>query len=316
MANQTRSSVNEFVLLGFPGLGEKFFLVVSITIFFLYNVSLFANGIVLVLIIMRHHLHLPMYLILANLAFSDLLFDTLTLPKIIAKYWFGDGSLSFSFCFIQMFFVHFLATLDSLIIMLMAIDRYVAICKPLRYHTIISNRLVIILCLLFWLFAAIIGLVITTLGLWLPYCGPNRIKSCFCSLTPVAVLSCADSGWARRSGFVIALFAHVSPLSFIVFSYIIVLARMRSMWRSENMQKAFYTCITHWFVIGLYFIPRLAVYTYNQVQLIPNADLNVLLICLYTFAPHFTSPIIFCLRTEEIKKTLRVVLSRMTTKEY
>ncbi|KAM3936264.1 olfactory receptor 2A12-like [Leptodactylus fuscus] len=316
MANTTQSNVFEFVLLGFPGLAETFSPVVSITIFLFYNVSLCANGIVIVLIVLSKHLHQPMYVIVGHLAFSDLLFDTLTLPKIIAKYWFGAGSLSFSVCFIQMFFVHYLATFDSFIIMLMAMDRYVAICKPLRYHTIISNRVVTILCLLFCLCAAIIGLVITTLGLWLPYCGPNRIKSCFCSLTPVAVLSCADSSSARRTGFIIALFAHVCPLSFIVFSYIVILSKMCSLGHSENWQKAFYTCTTHWFVIGLYFIPRLVVYTYNQIQLIPNADVNVLLICLYTFAPHFASPIIFCLRTEEIKRTLRNVLRRGTTKMY
>ncbi|XP_069828860.1 olfactory receptor 6P1-like [Dendropsophus ebraccatus] len=316
MANQSQSNVQEFVLLGFPGLAPRFSFAVSITFFLLYNVSLWANGLVIVLIILRGHLHQPMYVIVGNLAFSDLICDTLTLPKIIAKYWFEDGSLSFSMCFVQMFFVHYLSTLDSLIIMLMAVDRYVAICKPLRYHTIINNRLVTILCLLFWLFAAIIGLVITSLGLWLPYCGPNRIKSCFCSLTPVAILSCVDSALARRTGFIIALFAHLSPLSFIVFSYIIILSKMCSLGRSENWQKAVYTCTTHWFVIGLYFIPRLTVYTYNQFQLIPNADVNVLLICLYTFAPHFTSPIIFCLRTEEIKKTLRDLLQRVVNKKY
>ncbi|XP_040278487.1 olfactory receptor 6B1-like [Bufo bufo] len=316
MANQTKSTVVEFVLLGFPGLAEKFYPVVSITIFLLYNLSLYANGIVIVLISLHEQLHQPMYVIVGNLAFSDLLFDTLTLPKIIAKYWFGHGSLAFSVCFLQMFFVHYLSTLDSFMILLMAMDRYVAICKPLRYHTIVSNRVVTILCLLIWVFAAIVGLVITTLGLWLSYCGPNRIKSCFCSLTPVAVLSCADSASARRTGFIIALFAHVCPLSFIVFSYIISLSKLSSLGRSENWQKAFYTCTTHGFVIGLYFIPRLTVYTYNQVQLIPNADLNVLLICLYTFVPHFASPIIFCLRTEEIKRTLRNVLKRTITKKY
>ncbi|XP_077156005.1 olfactory receptor 6B1-like [Ranitomeya variabilis] len=316
MANQSQSNVREFALLGFPGLPEQFYSVVSITIFLLYNVSLYANGIVIVLIIVRKHLHQPMYIIIGSLAFSDLLFDTLTLPKIIAKYWFGSGSLSFSVCFIQMFFAHFLSTLDSLIIMLMAMDRYVAICKPLRYHTLISNRVVALLCLFFLLFAAIIGLVITSLGLWLPYCGPNRIKSCFCSLTPVAILSCTDSSSARRTGFIIALFAHLCPLSFIIFSYIIILSRMCSLGRSENWQKAFSTCTTHWFVIGLYFIPRLTVYTYNQVQVFPNADVNVLLICLYTFAPHFASPIIFCLRTEEIKRTMKNVLKKMITKKY
>ncbi|XP_018429977.1 PREDICTED: olfactory receptor 1500-like [Nanorana parkeri] len=308
MAGQNRSDVLEFVLVGFPGVPEKFHSLVSVSFFLIYNISLYANLIVVVLILLRQHLHQPMYIIVGNLAISDLLFDTLTLPKIIAKYWFGDGSFSYTACFLQMFFVHYLGSLDSLIIMVMAFDRYIAVCKPLRYHSIISNRVVAIICLAFWILAAAIGFSVTALGLWLPFRGTNRIKSCFCSLTPVAVLSTSDSASSRRTGFVIAMISHLSPFSFIVFSYCIIISNICSSGRTKNWQKAVYTCTTHWLVIGLYFIPRLTVHTYNQIQLIPNADVNVLLICLYTYAPHFTSPIIFCLRTEEIKKTLGKVI--------
>ncbi|XP_068121867.1 olfactory receptor 1J2-like [Hyperolius riggenbachi] len=311
MANQNQSNVRDFFLIGFPGLPEKFYSLTSVAFFMIFIVSLYANLIVVILILLRQHLHQPMYIIVGNLASSDLLFDVFTLPKIIGRYWFGDGSLLYSACFTQMFFVHYLSTLDSFIIMVMAIDRYVAICKPLQYYAIISNRVVAILCLVFWIFAAAIGLGITSLGLWLPYCGPNRVKSCFCSLTPVVVLSCVDSAPARRIGFIIAMIVHLCPLSFIVFSYFIIFSKMCSSNRTDSWHKAIYTCITHWFVIGLYFIPRLTVYTYNQIQLIPNADVNVLLICVYTFVPHFTSPMIFCLRTQEIKKTLRNVIKQV-----
>ncbi|KAM9319740.1 olfactory receptor 52K1-like [Gastrophryne carolinensis] len=303
MANQTWVSV--FVLVGFPGLPEKFHATASLAFFLIYNMALLSNIIVLGLIILKEHLHQPMYLIICNLALSDLLLDTVTLPKIIAKYWFGDGSLRFAACFFQMFFVHNLGTLDSFIILLMAADRFVAICKPLHYCSIITNKVVSISCVMFWSVAGIIGLAIAIMGAQLPYCGPNKVKNCFCSLTPVSVLSCADSLMTRRAVFIIALVVHLVPLSFIIFSYVIIIRKIHLMSRSDNLQKLYYTCTTHWFVIFFYFIPRLTVYTYNQVQLFPNADLNVLLICLYTFLPHFTSPIIFCLRTEEIKNTLR-----------
>ncbi|XP_068121864.1 olfactory receptor 1M1-like [Hyperolius riggenbachi] len=312
MAAQNQSNVLDFILIGFPGLPENLYSLASMSFFLIFIMSLYANLIVLLLIFLKPHLHQPMYIIIANLAASDLLFDMFTLPKIIAKYWLGDGSLSYSACFTQMFFVHYLGTFDSFIIMVMAIDRYVAICKPLQYHAIISNRVVAILCLVFWIFAAAVGLLVMFLGLWLPYCGPNMVKSCYCSLTPVAVLSCADSATVRRAVFIIAMIVHICPLSFIVFSYVIIFSKIYSSRRTDSWQKAIYTCTTHWFVIGFYFIPRLTVYTYNQIQLIPDADLNVLLICLYTFVPHFTSPMIFCLRTQEIKKTLRNVIKQAT----
>ncbi|KAM8976896.1 olfactory receptor 1M1-like [Pelodytes ibericus] len=309
MANQ--SDVSLFVLFGFPGLQNKWHNLVSVVIFLVYNIALYANGIVILLIIVKEHLHQPMYIIIGNLALSDLLLDTITLPKILAKHWLGDDSLSFSACFFQMFAVHYLGSLDSFIIMLMAIDRYVAICKPLRYFSIITNALAANICCVFWLFASFIGLGIALMGAKLPYCGPNKVKNYFCSLTTVTVLACADSLSVRRAVFIVAMFVHLIPLSFIIFSYVMIIKTIRSTAGSENWQKAFYTCSTHLFVIGMYYGPRLLVYTYNQVQLIPNADLNVLLICLYTFVPHFTSPIIYCLRTEEIKKTLVKTFKRI-----
>ncbi|XP_071989495.1 olfactory receptor 6B1-like [Engystomops pustulosus] len=311
MVNKT--NVLEFILLGFPGISEKFSIAISMSFFVIYNISLFSNGIVLCLTIFREHLHQPMYIIIGNLALSDLIFDTLTLPKIIAKYWFGDGSLSFITCFIQMFFVHNLGSLDSFIIMLMAIDRFVAICRPLHYCSIITNKKTSTMCLIFWLISSVIGLAIAIMGAQLPYCGPNKIKNCFCSLTPVSVVSCVDSLATRRNVFTIALVVHLVPLSFIVFSYTFIIWKFQQMAHTENWQKLFYTCTTHGFVIFLYFVPRLAVYVYNQFQLFSNADLNVLLICIYTFVPHFTSPIIFCLRTEEIKNTMKKVFRKLVS---
>ncbi|XP_056414010.1 olfactory receptor 6B1-like [Hyla sarda] len=311
-ANQ--SNVFEFVLLGFPGISETFHIAVSLSFFVIYNIALFSNGIVLSLIILREHLHQPMYIVIGNLAISDLIFDTLTLPKIIAKYWFGDGSLSFVACFFQMFFVHNLGSLDSILIMLMAIDRFVAICRPLHYSSIITNKVVSVFCFISWVITSLIGLAIAIMGAGLPYCGPNKIKNCFCSLTNVAVLSCVDSFPTRRNVFTIALVVHLLPLSFIIFSYIFIIWQIQKMAHVENWHKIFYTCTTHWFVIFLYFVPRLFVYTYNQFQLISNADLHTLLICIYTFVPHFTSPIIFCLRTEEIKNTLKKVFWKIMSR--
>ncbi|XP_075449384.1 olfactory receptor 1E16-like [Ascaphus truei] len=308
MANQ--SDVFEFVLIGFPGLPRNFHSLVSAAMFLIYNISLFANGTVIILIILKEQLHQSMYVIIANLALSDLLFDTITLPKIIATYWFGAGSMSFYSCIFQLYCVHFLGTVDSFIIMLMAVDRYVAICQPLRYSSIISNKLVAILCSFSWVFAALISSAVTALAAQLPYCGPNKVKNCFCLNSAVTVLACVDTTSVRRIAFTLAMFVLLLPLAFIIFSYIIIIKTIHSSAHSENWQKAFYTCTTHLFVIGLYFVPRVFVYISSQVRLILNADLNVLLLCLYTFVPHVANPIIYCLRTKEIKSTLGNVFKR------
>ncbi|XP_063301070.1 olfactory receptor 6B1-like, partial [Pelobates fuscus] len=307
---ENHSSVSEFVLVGFPGLPQKFDILISFVVFFVYNTALYANGIVIIVITLKAHLHQPMYIIIANLALSDILLDTMTLPKILAKYWFGDAKISFTACFFQLFFIHYLGSVDSFIIMLMAIDRYIAICKPLRYFSIISNGVTANVCGVFWLVSALIGLCVLVLGVKLPYCGPNIIMNYFCSFTPVVVLACADLNSTRKIVFIIAMFVNVIQLFVIIFSYVMIIRTICLTAGSENWHKAFYTCTTHLFVIGMYYGPRLIVYMYNQVHLMPSVDLNVLLIFLYTFVPHFTSPIIYCLRTEEIKKTLAKIFKK------
>ncbi|OCT56829.1 olfactory receptor 6B1 [Xenopus laevis] len=302
MSNQ--SVVTEFILLGFPGLQPNFFLPVSLTMFVAYIVSLIANSTVITIIILREQLHHPMYIIIANLALSDLLFDTITLPKIIAKYWFGAGSISFNWCFFQLFCIHTLASLDSFIIMLMAIDRYVAICKPLRYHSIISNRLATLLCCKFWLFAALIGLAMTLNAGQLHYCGPNRVKNCFCANPAVIVLSCVDITLERRIGFIINMCVFLFPLTVIILSYIPIIRVVHLAANNETWQKAFYTCTTHLIVICLYFIPRLFLNSTSQIPLTLNADTNTLIVSIFTFIPHLANPIIFCLRTKEIRNIL------------
>ncbi|XP_071989500.1 olfactory receptor 56B34-like [Engystomops pustulosus] len=299
----------EFVLIGFPGLAEKFHVGFGIFIFLVYNVSLCANATVIILIFLKEHLHQPMYIIIGSLAISDLLFDTTTLPKIIVKYWFGAGSLTFVGCFLQMTIVHTLNPLDSLIIMFMAIDRYVAICHPLRYHSIIGNRRVIFICISLYTVAVVTGICVMYLATTVPYAGSNKVKNLFCSIGTVGVTTYVNPAPVLLKAYYVGLACHLGPLSFIIFSYSIIIRKICSSVRSDSWNKAFYTCVTHWFVIGTYNVPRLLVYTYEQTQK-PQVDIYVSLICLYTFVPHFTSPIIFCLRNEEIKKTLRSVFER------
>ncbi|XP_053312081.1 olfactory receptor 688-like [Spea bombifrons] len=302
MANQ--SDISGFILLGFPGLPAKFNTPVSIALFLVYLVALFANGTVIILIIFSRRLHQPMYVIIASLAVSDLLFDTITLPKIIAKYWFGDATISFSGCIFQVFCVHCMGSFDSYIIMLMAIDRYVAISKPLRYNSIITNRRIVIVCAFFWFLTGIISLSIALLDAGIPFCGRNQIRNCFCTNMAVTSLACINVTFVKRLAFGLAMFVLLIPLGFIIFSYGVIIKVIRSTSRSDSWRKPFYTCITHLVVIGLYFIPRIFIYVANQVKLILNEDLNVLILCLYTFVPHMANPIIYCLRTKEIKKTL------------
>uniref|UniRef100_A0A8C5PGC2 Olfactory receptor n=1 Tax=Leptobrachium leishanense TaxID=445787 RepID=A0A8C5PGC2_9ANUR len=308
MANN--SGDNGFILVGFPGLPEKFHPLASVTMFLVYIVALTANGTVIILIALRHQLHKPMYLIIANLALSDLIYDTITLPKIIAMYWFGDGRISFSVCMFQLFSVHNLSSFDSFILMLMAVDRYVAICKPLRYSSIITNRLSAFLCGLLLLVASICGIIGVSLTSQLAFCKFN-VRNCFCHNSVVLPLTCLDSHSTTRVVFILAMVVLLIPLTFITFSYLVIIWTISS--SKGNWQKAFYTCSTHLLIIGMYYGPRLFVYVCDQLRWILNPDLHILLLCLYTFVPHLFSPIIYCLRTQEIKNTLKNIFERRSS---
>ncbi|XP_069828015.1 olfactory receptor 52B2-like [Dendropsophus ebraccatus] len=304
MANHTG-----FILLGFPSLAERFDVPVSVALFLVYLISLFSNVTVIVLITCHRRLYQPMYLVILNLAISDLLFDTVTLPKIIAKYWFEDGYISFAGCIFQVFCAHTLGSLDSYILLLMAIDRYVAICKPLRYPSIVTNRRTGLLCCFFWVFTMLIGLVVAFLDADVPFC-QNTVRSCYCTNSGVLSLACGDVTVLKRLIFGIAMFVHLLPLAFILFSYGVIIKVVISQSQGDNRRKAFYTCATHLCVIGLYFVPRIFVYIANQVKLILNEDINVLILCIYTYVPHMANPIIYCLRTKEIRRTLKNLIKR------
>ncbi|XP_040278484.1 olfactory receptor 52K1-like [Bufo bufo] len=307
MANQSDSL---FVLVGFPGLSEMYHPAVSCILFLVYVVSLLANSSVILLVLWKEHLLQPMYIIIMNLALSDILFDTITLPKIIAKYWFGAGTMTLFACMFQLFCVHFLGSLDSLIIMFMALDRYVDISRPLRYSTIITKRRTINICIFLWVLASLISLINAAWYTQFTFCGSRKVNSCFCVTTAVMILVCSDTSLLKAISHVLSMSVLLAPLCYILISYVLILVKVCSSVRNEGLQKAFSTCVTHLFIIFMYYGPRVFVYNAFQINLVFSPGISVLLLCLYTYIPHLLSPIIYCLRTQEIRQVIGSLLRR------
>ncbi|KAM4702144.1 olfactory receptor 52K1-like [Discoglossus pictus] len=312
MANQ--SEVFYLQLIGFPGLPQKFYVLVSMVMFLVYISSLSINGTVIGLIIFKECLHQPIHLITANLALSDLLFDSITLPKIIAMYWFGSGSISFFECLFQVFFVHYFGSLNSFVIMFMVVDRYVVICKPLRYSNMVTNKLVSIISCFIWTITTFIPLTIVILDAQIPLCGHNIINGCFCTNAVVTGLSCTNITFIKQLAFDLAMFVIFLPLCFIMILYIFMLKTFISSAHSKKQQKAFSPCITHLYIITLYYAPQLVTNLTNKIHLFPNADFNVVLLCVITFMPHLANPIIYCSQTKEIRQIFGNVLKRKLIK--
>ena len=171
--NVTR--MKSFFILGFPGLSQQYYGPVSALFFFVYLAIAIGNIFILAFVMCEKPLQKPTYLVFCHLALNDLTFGTVTLPKIISKYWFGESLISFHGCFTQMFFVHYLGAVHSFILLVMALDRFIAICIPLRYPVLITNNIISVLCGFAWFIHFPLMIAVVLHVLTLHFCKDNVI---------------------------------------------------------------------------------------------------------------------------------------------
>ncbi|XP_037553354.1 olfactory receptor 52E8-like [Nematolebias whitei] len=304
MSERNYSRVNEFLLTGFPGLHPEHYGLVSAVLFFVYLMTVIANTLVLFLFATNQSLHKPMYHIILNLSACDLLFSTTTLPKIITRYWFKSGAISFTGCFVQMFFVHYLGSVNSFIFFLMDFDRYCAICHPLKYTTILTKIRILILSLAAWIIASLFPFILIFRAYPLPYCGSNIINHCFCDHIGITVLACTDRTPYALTAFVNAMIVLLVPLAFIVFSYCSILIEVSKVAGIKNRLKSLSTCSTQLIIISLYYLPRCFVYLASNVGISFSSDVRIVIIMLYSLGPPMVNPLIYCLRAKEIRNCL------------
>ncbi len=304
------TTITEFIIVGFPGLHPDYYGLVSAIFFIVYMTTVVGNTIFLVLFITSESLRKPMYIILASLAMSDMCFSTVALPKIISRYWFNAGSTPFHACFFQMELIHYFGTLNSLIMMIMALDRYVAICYSLRYQTVMTNRITYILVAMAWVTAFIAPTITTLHTQQLPYCGPKLIIQCYCDHISITSLGCADNSKQVLVALCVALLVLLLPLAFIIYSYCHIIASLMRLSSSQIRWKSFATCSTQLSIIALFYVPRCVVYIASFLQIQISRDFRILLILLYSLVPPLINPFIYCLRTQEIRMIVKRWASR------
>nr|XP_024660840.1 olfactory receptor 2AT4-like [Maylandia zebra] len=312
MPVENHSSVTEFVLTGFPGLHQEYYGLVSAVLFFVYLITLIANATVIFLFATNHSLHKPMYFIILNLSVCDILFSTTTLPKIISRYWFQSGSISFTACFIQMYFVHYFGTAVAYILFQMALDRYLAICHPLKYSRILTKSNILILSITGWTVAKASPLMMVIRAYPLPYCASNIITHCFCDHIGITVLACTDRTPYAIPALVFAMVTLLGPLAFIIFSYCSILIAVHKIASVQGRLKSLSTCSTQLIIISLYFLPRCFVYLAQNVGITFSADVRIVIIMLYSLAPPMINPLIYCLRAKDMRESLLKVFCRRT----
>ncbi|XP_041667138.1 olfactory receptor 52E8-like [Cheilinus undulatus] len=305
MINSNFSRMRSFLILGFPGLSPQYYGPISALLFFIYLVIALGNVFILAFVMYEKTLQKPTYLVFCHLALNDLTFGTVTLPKIISKYWFDDGVSSFHSCFTQMFFVHYLGSVTSFILLGMALDRFVAVCIPLRYPVLITNNIISILCGLAWFIPMPLMVTIVSQALTLPFCKSNIIAQCYCDHISITSQACGDKvQTVEVIALCLAMFCLLLPLAFIIFSYISIIVVIMKMSNTAGRKKTLSTCSPQIFITCLFYLPRCFVYVANTVGFSFSLDVRILLILLYSLFPPAVNPIIYCFKTQDIKQML------------
>lgn len=293
------SVVTEFILLGFSE-QWKLQIFFFVTFSLVYSATVLGNTLIMVTVISSSTLHSPMYFLLGNLSFFDLCLSTVTTPKMITDLLTEHKAISIWGCMAQMFFMHFFGGAEMTLLIAMAFDRYVAICKPLHYGTIMSHRLLNGFVILSWIIGFIHTMSQMVLTVNLPFCGPNVIDSIFCDLPLVIKLACIETYTLEL--FVISDSGLLSLICFILllvsYTVILVTVRQRS---SGGLSKALSTLSAHIIVVTLFFGPCIFIYAWPFSSFSGNKILSVF----YTAITPLLNPIIYTLRNQKMQEAMR-----------
>ncbi|XP_054237613.1 olfactory receptor 14J1-like [Indicator indicator] len=303
MANS--SSIPHFLLLPLPGTRQlqllHFCLFLAI-----YLAALLGNGLIITTITSDHHLHTPMYFFLLNLSILDLGTISTTVPKSMDNALKNTRDISYAGCVLQLFFFIFLIDTEYFLLTIMSYDRYVAICRPLHYETLLGRRVRVHLAAAAWASGALNALLHTANTFSLPLCQGNAVDQFFCEIPQILKLSCSTS-YLRELWLIVvsALFSFVCFV-FIVVSYVQIFRAVLRIPSQQGRHKAFATCLPHLAVLSLFLTT--VIFAYLKPSSISSQSLDLVLSVLYSVVPPAVNPLIYSLRNQELKAALSKLL--------
>ncbi|XP_069827958.1 olfactory receptor 52N4-like [Dendropsophus ebraccatus] len=301
------SLTSSFFLAGVPGL-EDVHGWIALPVSFMYFVSLLANLCVLFIIKSEPSLHQPMYFFSSLLLLADLIQSNSTVPKMLFIFWFNDREISFEGCLVQMFFVHSISIVGSSVILAMAFDRYVAVCHPLRYVTILTTPVIMKIAILVTMRGILLISPYPFLVKRLPFCRSHIIEQSYCEHITVAKLACADIRINVLYGLIVAICVAGVDLLFIAASYIFIVRAVLRLPTREARYKVGNTCVSHVCVILVGYIPALFSTVSQRFGEQMLLSTQVIVANLYLVFPPMLNPIIYGINTKEIQKNVRKLL--------
>ncbi|XP_075048077.1 olfactory receptor 12D1-like [Mixophyes fleayi] len=295
------STINVFILTGITNLPwlQKFLFVLVLSF---YLLDIFGNLIIISLVVRDVSLHFPMYFLLANLSFVDMCFSSITVPKMMDGFW-RENTISLKGCIAQMYFFHFLGCTEGILLASMGYDRYVAICHPLRYSTLMRRAVCIQLVLISWVIGLTTSLVHAIMTSELSFCYSNKIKHFFCDVKPVIKLACADIQLNEAVLTNVLGFLSTSTFFLTIISYFYIILKLMKIHSSEGRSKAFSTCSSHLTVVILFYGTAMCTYLGSSSE--NSIEKDRIAAILYTVITPALNPIIYTLRNQEVQKSLR-----------
>ncbi|XP_074789686.1 olfactory receptor 14J1-like [Athene noctua] len=301
------SSITEFLLLAFADRRElqllHFWLFLGISL-----AALLGNGLIITAIACDHRLHTPMYFFLLNLSLLDLGSISTTLPKAMANSLWHNRHISYLGCAAQTFFFFFFASSELYLLTVMSYDRYVAICNPLHYGTLLGSRACVHMAAAAWGTGFLNSLLHTANTFSLPLCQVNTLDQFFCEIPHILNLSCSYLDYLREAGLLlVAIFFSFICFIFIVVSYVQIFRAVLRIPSEQGRHKAFSTCLPHLAVVSIFI--STAIFAYLNPTSVSFPFLDLVVSFLYSVVPPVVIPLIYSLRNQEIKDALRKLRS-------
>ncbi|XP_075132138.1 olfactory receptor 6M1-like [Leptodactylus fuscus] len=268
-----------------------------------YAITVIGNFLIVFIISTNKHLHTPMYFFLINLSILDVLLTTTITPKFLSLLANGSGTISYSGCMIQCYSYFLMGETEILILAVMSFDRFMAICNPLRYMTVLSPRLCLYLALGSWACAFVDTIAPTVLVIHISFCGSNRINHFFCDVDELLKLACTDTQYLNLLNFLLSALIVFGSLILIIVSYLNIIIAIIKIPSSGGRWKSFTTCSSHILVVFIFYVGTV----FMSLRSIKNSrvDFNKLAVLLSTIITPLLNPFIYTLRNEQVKNAIR-----------